>query len=105
LLYRLEGRFIKDKEIKSFIMSRISEDTKKLLKEDILSILYEKHPLPLFTRDISREMRRDGEFTLKLLKELEENGLVKSLSFDSRRRTYIRRKKWKIPQDVVDAML
>ncbi len=51
-------------------MVKLSDKTIELLKEDILSILNENPLKSRFTKEISLELRRDKEFTLKLLLEM-----------------------------------
>ena len=84
-------------------MVRLSEETTKLLKEDILSILYERPLVPLFTYQISRELRRDNEFTKTLLLNLKEEGLVEEIK-KGKTGVFLARRKWKIPNKVLEVM-
>ncbi len=59
-----------------FNMSRISDEKKDRIKEEIVRVFFEQYPRRWWTYDISDEMIRDDEFILKLLKELENKGLV-----------------------------
>jgi len=79
-------------------MGRLSEETTKLLKQDILSILYEDFKKSGFTKDIAKELRRDKEFTLKLLIEMKELGWVNEIHGKG---AFGNRKKWKISDGLV----
>jgi len=80
-------------------MSKISEKTKILLKNDIMSILHEASLKPLYTIAIADELRRDNEFTLKLLLELKDQNLVEEIK-KGKRGDYLARRKWRIPPKV-----
>ena len=84
-------------------MVKLSEKTMKALKEDILSILYERPLIPLFTYKVAQELRRDNEFTKKLLMMLQKEGLVEEIDQGNRGK-FLARRKWKIPQKVLEAM-
>ena len=84
-------------------MVKLSEKTTKLLKEDILSILYERPLIPLFTYTVAQELRRDNEFTKKLLLLLQKEGLVEEIDRGVKGK-FLARRKWKIPQKVLEAM-
>jgi DNA-binding IclR family transcriptional regulator len=81
-------------------MVKLSEETMKLLKEDILSILNETPERGRFGKEIAKELRRDKEFTLKLLLEMKELGWVKEFNG---RGTGSVRKKWKISEGLREA--
>jgi hypothetical protein len=74
-------------------MVKLSDNIIKLLKEDILSILNENPLKSMFTKEISFELRRDKEFTLKLLLEMKEMGWVEEVKSKG---TGSVRKKWRI---------
>ncbi|MBI2106053.1 hypothetical protein HYT56_04420 [Candidatus Woesearchaeota archaeon] len=80
-------------------MVKLSEETIRLLKQDILSILYEDFKKSRFTKDIARELRRDKEFTLKLLVEMRELGWVNEVLG---RGALGNRKRWKISEELVE---
>ena len=42
-------------------MVKLSDETIKLLKDDLVSILYENQLKSLFTLELSKELRRDKE--------------------------------------------
>ena len=81
-------------------MVKLSEETIKLLKEDILSILNENSVKSLFTKEIARELRRDKEFTLKLLLEMEKINWVEDVNSKGSGSV---RKKWRISSGLWDA--
>ena len=77
---------------------RLSEETVKLLKEDILSILNENPSRSRFTKEIAKELRRDKEFTLKLLLEMKELNWVEEVFGRNARGN---RKRWKINKELL----
>jgi len=81
-------------------MVGLSEETMKLLKEDILSILQESLPRARFTKDVARELRRDKEFTLRLLSDMRGQGWVEEVRGKG---TGSVRKKWRISEGLVKA--
>lgn len=81
-------------------MVKLSVNTISLLKEDILSILYENQDRNLFTKDIAKELRRDKEFTLQLLLEMKEIGWINEVIGKNSRGI---RKKWKISKGLFEA--
>jgi predicted HTH transcriptional regulator len=84
-------------------MVKLSERIVKLLKDDVVSILYENAPVSLFTNEIAMELRRDNEFTKKLLEELKVKGLVEEVRKSNKGKEYIKRTKWRIPPKVMSA--
>ncbi|MAG47950.1 hypothetical protein CL617_05060 [archaeon] len=82
-------------------MSQISEKTKLALKADISSILYENPLQAMFAKEISVELRRDKEFTKKLLLEMENEKLVERITKSSKGIDYKKRIRWKIPERVL----
>ncbi len=83
-------------------MSRLSEKTKLALKADISSILYENPLRALFTKEISIELRRDKEFTKKLLLEMGKEGLVERIIKNNKGKLYKERIKWRIPERILN---
>ena len=57
-------------------MVRLSSRTINLLKDDIISIIYENQLKPLLSIEIANELRRDKEFTKRLLFELKKQGIL-----------------------------
>jgi len=84
-------------------MSKISSYKADKIKEDILSILYENSPLSLHTNVIAKEIARDNEFVLRLLNELKEKELVKSVESSNRGKPYLKRKKWALTDGAYSA--
>jgi len=84
-------------------MVKLSGKTVGLLKEDIMSILYEKPLVAMSTYEISVELRRNNEFTKKLLLILKDDGLVEDVGKSNSGREFLRNKKWRIPGKVLKA--
>ncbi len=61
-------------------MSKIGEEKRRKIKEEILRILYENNLKGVWTYQIADYVIRNNEFVLKLLRELEGEGLVKEVS-------------------------
>jgi DNA-binding IclR family transcriptional regulator len=80
-------------------MVKLSEETIRLLKEDILGILNESKR-NLFTKEIAKELRRDKEFTLKLLLDMKEMGWVREKSGKGVGNV---RKRWVLSQGLLKA--
>jgi len=78
-------------------MVRLSEGTISLLKEDILSVLNERQR-SMFTKEIAKELRRDKEFTLKLLLEMKELNWVEEVFGRNARGN---RKRWRISKSLL----
>ncbi len=57
-------------------MSKISKQKEEKVKDDILRELYDCYPNMLWTYDVAGKIARDEEFVLRLLKELQVDGLV-----------------------------
>ena len=85
-------------------MVKLSLKTKQHLKDDIVSVLYDKSPRSLFAFTIALELRRDKEFVKGLLIELESLGIVERMAKNARGQPYTRRVKWRIPFHVLKAM-
>ena len=79
-------------------MVRLSGETTRLLKEDILRILNEDPGRSRFTKDIAKELRRDKEFTLKLLLEMKEMNWVEEVFGRNARGN---RKRWRINKELL----
>lgn len=75
---------------------KISEVKKKKISEQILSILFQENPKALFTSQIAKELARDEEFTLTLLKELMAKKIIISVKKNKEGLSYIRRIRWKL---------
>lgn len=82
-------------------MVKLSSKTTDKLKDDIISILYENQLNPLLTIEISNELRRDKEFTKRLLCELKEQGILNEIKKNNKGKNYIKRSRWAINQEVL----
>ena len=67
-------------------MSKLSDKKIEKVKSDVLSLLYENNLKQLYTFQIAEEIARDDEFVLRLLRNLEKNGLVKQSNKGKRRK-------------------
>ena len=83
-------------------MVKLSEKTTKLLKDDILSILYEKPLEAMYTNQIAIELRRDKEFVKSLLLEMKKEGHVDEISKNKRGHSYQTRKRWRISKRLLE---
>jgi len=83
-------------------MSKISLNTINLLKDDIISILYENQLRPLLTIEVAKELRRDKEFTKKLLLELKQKGILNEIKKNNKGKDYIKRSKWLIKPNIIN---
>ncbi len=82
-------------------MVKLAKRTVDLLKDDVVNILYENALKPLFTNEIAMLLRRDNEFTKRLLLDLKGMGLVEEVKLNKRKKQYIRRIRWKIEKEVL----
>lgn len=86
-------------------MTRLSAEKIEKIKSDLLNILFEKSPRPLFTVELAREVARDEEFVKALLLELESKALVTKVSKNNRGKTYKRRLRWRLSHKAFEAYL
>ena len=82
-------------------MVKLSSKTLSLLKDDIISILYENQLKPLLTKEIALELRRDKEFTKALLKELRQQGILSEIKKNNKGKEYIKRSRWVIKPELI----
>jgi len=75
---------------------KISEQKKKKISEQILSLLHTYFPKPIFTSHIAREIARDEEFTKSLLITLQEKKLVTSINKNPNGKQYLKRLRWRL---------
>ena len=80
-------------------MVRITERISKPLKEDILSIIY-NNTEPMHTKKISILLRRSKEYTFKLIKSLEKEGLVERIKKTKFGALYKIRHYWIMPEKI-----
>jgi ADP-ribose pyrophosphatase YjhB (NUDIX family) len=85
-------------------MVKLSSKTLNLLKDDIISILYENNLKPLLTKEIASELRRDKEFTKTLLNELKQQGILTEVKKNNKGKDYIKRIKWIIKPELIKNM-
>ena len=79
-------------------MVRLSESTISLLKEDILGVLNESKR-NMFTTEIAKEIRRDKEFTLRLLLEMKKLNWIEEVYGKNARGN---RKRWRISKELIN---
>ena len=77
-------------------MSQLSGAKKQKISEQILSVLYENFPKPLFTSNIAQEIIRDEEFTKTLLQDLQSKELLISIDKNPEGKKYSRRTRWRL---------
>jgi len=82
-------------------MVKLSSKTTTKLKDDIISILYESQLKPMFTIEIANELRRDKEFTKKLLQELKEQEILTEIKKNNKGKDYIKRSRWSIKPELI----
>ena len=85
-------------------MVKLSPKTLNLLKDDIISILYENNLKPLLTKEIASELRRDKEFTKTLLNELKQQGILSEVKKNNKGKDYIKRIRWIIKPELIKNM-
>ena len=85
-------------------MVKLSKKTINLLKDDIVTVLYENPLKPMFTNEIAVALRRDNEFTKSLLLELREIGIITNIKMNKRKKEYLIRKKWVINHNILKGM-
>lgn len=83
-------------------MVKLSEKMVGLIKDDVVSVLYNS-PRALFATEVAFEVRRDKEFVKKLLLELKELGLVEEIKKNLKGNEYKERRRWRLRPNVVDA--
>lgn len=86
-------------------MSKLSQSKKQKISEQILSVLFESFPKPLFTSNIAKELARDEEFTKSLLNELKEKNLIIQITKNPNGAKYLRRIRWRLSNKVHTAYL
>jgi len=83
-------------------MTRISKRVEDKIKEEILSVLYE-NITGLSTYNIGENILRDDEFTLRLLNEMKEKGLVKQVTKSTNGKEYKTKKIWVLSKEAFEA--
>ncbi len=82
---------------------RISEEKKTKISEQILALLFENSPRPLFISQISKEIARDEEFVKRLLTDLSKKGLVDQIKKNPQGVNYKKRARWKLSNKSYEA--
>ncbi len=82
---------------------RISEEKKTKISEQILALLFENNPRPLFISQISKEIARDEEFVKRLLIDLSKKGLVDQIKKNPQGVSYKKRARWKLSSKSYEA--
>ena len=77
-------------------MSKISKEKQQKIKEEILSLLFEKSPKSLYTYEVAKELIRDEEFIKRLLKELSRDKLVIKISKNKEGIDFLARRRWQL---------
>jgi len=85
-------------------MVKLSPRTLNLLKDDIISILYENQLKPLLTKEVANELRRDKEFTKTLLNELKQQDILAEVKKNNKGKDYIKRTRWMIKPELIKNM-
>jgi len=83
-------------------MTRLSKKREERIKEDILSVLYE-NIIGLSTYRIGEEILRDDEFTLRLLEEMKQRGLVKNMIKSINGNEFKTKKMWVLTKEAFEA--
>ena len=78
------------------------DEMKKNYNMEKVYIVYENNLNPLLTIEISNELRRDKEFTRRLLNELKEQGIITEIKKNNKGKNYLKRSKWAINQEVLN---
>jgi predicted transcriptional regulator len=84
-------------------MPKISQQKRDKIAEQILHILFDKTPKPLFTAEIAREAARDEEFTKALLHELKEKNFITDVNKNGSGKPYLRRQRWRLTNQTYNA--
>lgn len=83
-------------------MPRISQSKRNKISEQILHHLFTISPQSSYTISIAKELARDEEFILSMLKELESKKLIVSIFRNKAGKNYIRRKRWRLSNEAYD---
>jgi predicted transcriptional regulator with HTH domain len=82
---------------------RISKQKKDKISEQILALLYNLSPKPIFTAHIAREIARDEEFVKQLLLNLKEKNLLIEIKKNPKGEQYKKRSRWKLSDSAYQA--
>ncbi len=82
---------------------KLSQEKRDKIAEQILSFLYHRFPLSMFTAEISREIARDEEFIKALMFDLKEKNLVIAIKKNPQGEFYSRRIRWRLSNQAYSA--
>ena len=82
---------------------RLSQEKRKKIKEQILSLLYNSFPKQLFTAGIASEIARDEEFVKNIMIDLKFKNLVVAIRKNNQGIPFIRRMRWQLTPQVYTA--
>ena len=82
---------------------KISKEKKEKISEQILALLYQVSPKPMYTAHIAKEMARDEEFTKDLLIALKKKKLVTEVKKNSKGVDYSQRSRWTLSEAAYSA--
>lgn len=80
-------------------MSKVSNEKREKLKEELLRIIYENYPGFLYTYQVAEFLIRDDEFVLDLLNELKNKNLIMCLEETSGDNI---KRKWGLKKEVYE---
>jgi len=75
---------------------KLSEEKRKKIQEQIISYLLYVYPQAKFTAEIAKEIARDEEFCLNLLRDLENKKIVLRILKNPKGQIYSRRIRWRL---------
>lgn len=80
-------------------MTRLSEKTKKYVKDEIVSVLFNSHSA-MYANQVAASIGRDKEFIKQMILELEELGIVSRFDKNKRGKHYKERCRWRLKPEV-----
>ena len=83
-------------------MTRLSEKTKKYVKDEIVSVLFNSMTA-LYANQVAANMGRDKEFVKQMILELEELGVVIRYDKSKKGKAYKERCRWRMKPEVEKA--
>jgi len=75
-------------------MSKLSQDSIKTVKANIIRLLYDEYPKSLSATAIGKYEARDKQFVLRLLLELEKDNLIKTIKKTNQGKPFLKKQKW-----------
>jgi len=84
-------------------MPSLSQQKKDKIAEQMLHHLFTIAPDSQFTSDIARELARDEEFTLALLKELKRRQIIVEVTKNAAGKDYLKRRRWRLSNAAYEA--